>query len=191
MKTGILGGVFDPPHNGHVALARAAIEHFDLGRLRVLVAAAPGHKDVVLDAPTRLRLAEAAFGELSGAEISLDEHAFTIDLVEGGGLRDALFILGADELAAFPAWKQPERVLDEIRLAVGTRPGYPRELLDAVLAKLERPDRIEVFELAHPLDIASTQVRERAARGDPVDELVPPAVAALIRELGLYRRPGG
>jgi nicotinate-nucleotide adenylyltransferase len=186
MKTGILGGVFDPPHNGHVALAWAAIEQFGLERLLVLVAAAPGHKGVVLDAPTRLRLAEAAFGDLPGAEVSLDEHAFTIDLVEGGGFGDALFILGADELAALPTWKEPARVLDEVRLAVGTRPGYPRATLDAVIAKLQRPDRIELFELSEPHDISSSEVRARLVRGQPVDDLVPPAVAALIAERCLY-----
>ena len=187
MSTGILGGVFDPPHNGHLALARAAIEHFGLDRLLVLVAARPGHKGVVLDGPTRLRLARAAFAGLPGAEISLDDHPFTIDLVEGGRFRDARFILGADELAAFSSWKEPERVLDEVRLAVGTRPGHPRALLDAVIAKLRRPDRIELFELVEPLEIASTEIRERAARGEPIDHLVPVPVAELISARRLYR----
>ncbi len=186
MTTGILGGVFDPPHNGHVALARAALDRFGLDRLLVLVAERPGHKGVVLDAPTRLELAQAAFGDLPGAQVTLDDHAFTVDLVADGGYRDALFILGADELAAFLSWKAPQRVLDEVRLGVGTRPGFPRAALDEVIAKLGRSDRIELFDLREPVDVASTDIRERARRGRPLDGLVPPAVARLIEGRRLY-----
>ena len=187
MTTGILGGVFDPPHNGHVALARAAIGRFGLDRLLVLVNDRPGHKGVALDGSTRLDLALAAFGELPEAEVSLDEHPYTIDLLAGGSFRDALFIVGADELAGFPTWKEPERVLDEVRLAVGTRPGHAREPLEAVLAQVRRPDRVELFDLPEPVDISSTEVRDRVARGERIDDLVPPAVARLIEERGLYR----
>jgi nicotinate-nucleotide adenylyltransferase len=191
MSVGILGGVFDPPHLGHLALARGAVERFCLIRLLVLVAAHPGHKGVVLDAPARLRLAQAVFVDVPGAEVRLDDHAFTIDLVGGGAYRDALFIIGADELVAFPTWKEPQRVLDEVRLAVGTRPGYPRERLDAAIARLDRADRIELFELAEPRDISSTEVRDLAAAGEPIDDLVPAAVAELIAREGFYRRTRG
>jgi nicotinate-nucleotide adenylyltransferase len=187
MKTAILGGVFDPPHDGHVALAHGAVEHFGLDRLLVLVAAHPGHKAVALDAATRLRLAQAAFAGVPGAEVRLDEHPYTIDLVGGGEFRDALFVLGADELAAFRTWKEPERVLDEVRLAVGTRPGYPRGVLERVIAELGRPDRAELFELQEPRAISSTEVRDLAARGWPIEHLVPAAVAELITRERLYR----
>jgi nicotinate-nucleotide adenylyltransferase len=69
---GILGGAFDPPHNGHVALAREAIDHFDLERLLVRVVADPGHKGVHTPAGIRLRLAELAFADVEGADVSLD-----------------------------------------------------------------------------------------------------------------------
>jgi nicotinate-nucleotide adenylyltransferase len=191
MTHGVLGGVFDPAHNGHVALARGAIAHFGLQHLVVLVAASPGHKGVVLDAANRFRLAQVAFGGLPGAEIVLDDHPFTVDAVAGGRYRDSWFIVGADELAGFLTWKEPERVLDEVRLAVGTRPGYSRERLDTVIADLSRPGRVEVFELDEPMDISSTDVRARAARGEAIDGLVPPDVARVIREEGLYRRQAG
>ena len=71
--TGILGGIFDPPHNGHVALARAALERLPIDRLVVLVAAEPGHRGTVADAASRLRLAEAAFAGLP-AEVVLDRQ---------------------------------------------------------------------------------------------------------------------
>lgn len=181
---GILGGVFDPPHDGHVALARGAKEQFGLERLTILVAAAPGHKEVSTPAEDRLRLAEAAFAGLG--EVVLDEHVRTVDAVGGGRFGDAIFVVGADELAAFPSWTDPNGVLEEVRLGVGTRPGWPRERLEEVLGGLERPDRVLLFDL-EPLAISSRDLRERIARGESVAGLVPPAVAELIEERGLYR----
>ena len=126
-RIGILGGAFDPPHDGHVALAREAIRHFGLERLLVRVVADPGHKEVVTPAGTRLRLAELAFASVPGAEVSLDPFARTVDSLEALGLDDPVFLIGADELAAFPTWVRPARVLELARLgaahAARHRPG--------------------------------------------------------------------
>jgi nicotinate-nucleotide adenylyltransferase len=179
--TGVLGGIFDPPHNGHVALARAALEQLPIERLVVLVAANPGHRRVFASAEDRLRLAQAAFEGLS-PEIVLDDNAFTVDAVRDGRFGDdALFVVGADEGAAFPSWKEPDEVLRWVRLAVGTRSGYPPP---PDLARYG--DRIVPFELASP-PVSSSDVRDRVARGEAIDDLVPPAVAEAIRDLGLYR----
>ena len=118
--TAILGGTFDPPHNGHVALARAALERLPIDRLVVLVAADPGHRKVFAGAEDRLCLAQAAF-EGMPAEVVLDDNAYTVDAVRDGRFGDALFVVGADEGAAFPGWKDPDEVLRWVRLAVGTR----------------------------------------------------------------------
>ncbi len=177
--TGILGGTFDPPQNGHVALAQAALEQLPIDRLVVLVAASPGHRDVVADAQARLQLAHAAFDDLA-SEVVLDEHAFTVDAVRGGRFGDAIFIVGADEGAAFPGWKEPDEVLRWVRLAVGTRSGYPPPDLERY------GERVLWFELGSP-PVSSSEVRQRIARDEPVDELVPRAVAAAIEEHRLYR----
>ena len=184
--TGLLGGAFDPPHNGHVALAVAALEQLELDGLVVLVAADPGHKQVDAPAESRLRLAEAAFAGLP-ATVELDRHARTVDLLREGRWSDPLFLVGADQFCDFPSWKEPDEVLRLARLAVATRPGYPRDRLDAVLEGLERPDRVRFFAIP-PVEASSTAVRERVAAGEPIDALVPAAVADLIRRLGLYRR---
>ena len=180
---GLLGGTFNPPHNGHVALARETVEQFGLEELVVLVAARPGHKDVDLDAQTRLRLARAAF---PGREVLLDEHERTVDTLAEGPWPDPLFVIGADEFCDFLDWKDPEGVLARARLAVATRPGYPRERLDSVLERLSRPERVLFFEI-EPLPISSRDLRERVGRGEPIDAFVPPAVGDVIREEGLYR----
>jgi nicotinate-nucleotide adenylyltransferase len=181
---GLLGGAFDPPHNGHVAVATTARRQFGFDEFVVLVSARPGHKEVVLDAPTRLELTRAAFPE---DDVELDEHARTVETLRAGRWHDPLFLVGADEFCDFLTWKEPEVVLELARLGVATRPGYPRERLDAVLERLANPGRVLFFEL-EPLAVASRDVRERVARGESIDDLVPARVAELIREHGLYRR---
>jgi nicotinate-nucleotide adenylyltransferase len=185
-RVGILGGAFDPPHEGHVALAREAIRHFGLERLLVRVVADPGHKEVNAPAETRLRLAELAFASIPEAEVSLDPFARTVDSLEALGLDDPVFLIGADELAAFPTWVRPARVLELACLGAATRPGVDRSSLGRVVARLSRPDRVELFPIT-PLDVSSSDVRARAAAGASLDGLVPPSVAAEIERLGLYR----
>jgi nicotinate-nucleotide adenylyltransferase len=182
--TGLLGGAFDPPHNGHVALAEAAKRQFAFDDFLVLVSTRPGHKDVVLDAQARLSLALLAFPR---DRVVLDEHERTIDTLRAGKWSDPLFLIGADEFCDFLAWKDPEGVLELARLGVATRPGYPREKLDSVLERLRDPSRVLFFEI-DPWPVASRELRDRLERGESVDGLVPPAVADAIREGGLYRR---
>ena len=189
MSVGVLGGAFDPPHLGHVALARDGIAHFALDRLLVRVVEDPGHKDVDTAAATRLELATIAFDDLPGVEIALDPHPRTVDSLEALALDDPVFLIGADELISFPTWKTPQRVLDLARLGVGTRPGVAREALAAVLDEIGRPDRVEVFEI-EAVDVSSTALRGRVAAALSLDGLVPPAVAAEVARKGLYRAGG-
>jgi nicotinate-nucleotide adenylyltransferase len=182
----LLGGTFNPPHNGHIALADAARQHFDLDELAILVAVNPGHKEVQLGAESRVKLARAAFPDY---EVELDPHERTVDLLKEGRWNDPLFLIGADQFADFLTWKDPEGVIELARIGVATRPGYPRERLDEVLGRLSRPKRVELFDVV-PVPVSSRDIRDRVARGDPIDGLVPPDVAALIHSLGLYRRDG-
>lgn len=181
--TGLLGGTFNPPHNGHLALARAAQKHFGIDDLVVLVAERPGHKDVQLDAETRLKLARAAFPDYT---VEPDPHERTVDMLRAGDWREPLFLIGADQFVDFLTWKDPEGVLALSRIGVATRPGYPRDRLDAILQQVSRPDRVEMFEI-EPVPISSREIRDRVSRGESIDGLVPPAVAELIRSLELYR----
>jgi nicotinate-nucleotide adenylyltransferase len=186
--TGILGGVFDPPHLGHVALAEAALRELALAELVVLVVADPGHKQTVTPAETRLELARLAFEGVEGATVELDRHARTVDSLEERRPPDALFVLGSDELAAFSTWKSPERILELVRLGVALRPGTSPDALRGVAAELGAEGRIVEFEL-EPHPISSSDIRDRVARGLPIDDLVPAKVADAIRRLGLYAAP--
>ena len=179
MSVGLYGGAFDPPHRGHVQLARCAKEALGIPRLLVLVSAKPGHKDVETPAEVRLALARAAFPD---DDVVLDDHARTVDLLrDHPEWQDAWFLLGADEFQDFPSWKEPGEVLERVRVAVGTRPGFPRERLEEVLRELPHPERVRLFEM-EPVPAASRELRRAL-----VEEEVPPAVAEIIRARGLYR----
>jgi nicotinate-nucleotide adenylyltransferase len=184
LSVGLFGGSFDPPHDGHVALVRAAKAALGLDRVLVLVAADPGHKRIDTPAWARLELARAAF---PGDEVLLDDHARTADLLrDHPEWDDPIFLLGADAFIGLPGWKEPAEVLRLARLGVATRPGYPQDRIDATLARLDAPERVLFFEL-EPHAVSSHDLRTRLARGeDPVDGL-PEAVRRIVERDGLYR----
>ena len=181
---GLFGGAFDPPHRGHVALLAAARRELVLGRVVVLVAADPAHKHVDTPADVRLRLAQAAF---PGEEVALDPYPRTVDLLRTHPeWTDAVFLIGADQFCDLPEWKEPDEVLRLVRLGGATRPGFPRERLDAVLHGLERPDRVSFFAL-EPTPVASRELRARLQAGADVDGDIPAGALRIIRAERLYR----
>jgi nicotinate-nucleotide adenylyltransferase len=179
----LYGGAFDPPHLGHVAVADAARERFAVERLVVLVSEHPAHRAVYASAEDRLALARAA---LPHDDVRLDPYPRTVELLRSERFDDPVFVVGADEFRGFLEWSEPDEVLERTRLAVATRPGFPRADLDGVLAGLRRPERVLFFEI-DPNPAASTDVRALAAAGEPLEGLVPAAVARLVTERGLYR----
>ena len=171
----IFGGRFDPPHLGHVALARTAVERFGIDELHVTVVADAAHKPSAAPAADRLEMARLAFAELD-ARVELEQHRYTVDALEAAGYDDPIFLIGADELVALPTWKEPERLLELARLGVATRPGY---------APATASPRIKLFEL-EPHPVSSSELRERVRNGGPIDGLVAPGVARYIAEHRLY-----
>ena len=190
--TGLFGGAFDPPHNGHLALARRARERFALDRLVVIPTGVAPHKRIETPAELRLRLAEAAFANMPGTEVSRWEidrgqPSYTLETTRWARERygELLFLVGADQFARLDTWYRPDDVLELARLAVATRPGYRQEELERVCGTLRDPGRVEFFEI-EPWPGSSTEIRDRVRRGEPIDDVVPPSVARLIAELGLY-----
>ena len=172
---GIFGGRFDPPHEGHRALAEAALAQLPIEKLRITVVEDAAHKGTVASAVDRLAMARLAFAGLP-ATVELEPRRYTVDALEAYGLDDPIFLIGADELADFPTWREPGRVLELARLGVAARPGH------------EPPasgPRVVPFEL-EPQPVSSSRIRSRVAAGEPLDGLVAPAVAAYIEAHGLY-----
>jgi nicotinate-nucleotide adenylyltransferase len=184
--TGLFGGAFDPPHNGHLAVARAALEQLGLDRLVVLVSQRPGHRTVVSGQAERVALARAAFADLPRTTVELDPFPRTVDLLRARPeLDDPVVIVGTDQLADFERWKEPDEVLRLARLAVAARPGVDEARVETALRSVSRPERVLRFDVEQ-LPVASSELRGRAARGEPIDAFVPPEVATLVRDLGLY-----
>ncbi|MBI1757044.1 MAG: nicotinate (nicotinamide) nucleotide adenylyltransferase [Fimbriimonas ginsengisoli] len=193
MRIGILGGSFDPPHNGHLALARAALEHLALDEvLFVPVARNPLKRFRPSKASHRLEMVRLMIeGEpqmaVSDLEIRRGGKSYAVDsLIELNMARpaDYWFLLGADALKDFASWKQPERLLHLCRIAVALRPGQELEpVLRAVPAELR--SMVDLVPMP-PLDISSTDLRDKLSSGKAIARWVPAQVAAYISENHLY-----
>lgn len=200
MRLGVFGGTFDPPHLGHVRMARAAYTQLRLDRVLWVVAGQPPHKphQPLTPLPLRLALTEAAIAHqpmFTLSRVDADRPgphwtADTLALLARRWPEAALFfILGADSLLAFPTWRQPQVILELARLAVVRRPGVTvteAQLADLTAQLPSLRDRLDWVE-APPADVASSDIRARILSGDPWQHLVPAGVAALIQQHGLYR----
>jgi nicotinate-nucleotide adenylyltransferase len=194
---GILGGTFNPPHVAHLVCARAALDQLGLDRVALVPVAAPPHKPLPDDPGPEVRLElcrRAAAGderlEVCDIEVRRGGPSYTVDTLEEIHARrpedELTFIAGGDMAASLPEWREPERVLELARFAVAEREGAERKEIERRTAGLSGRERIVFFDMPR-LDVSSSEVRARVAAGRPIDELVPPAVAAYIDERGLYR----
>jgi nicotinate-nucleotide adenylyltransferase len=194
-RLGVLGGSFNPPHLGHLALASVACGELGLERVVFVPAATPPHKVVADDTPAvvRFALTEAATAEdmrfaVSAVEIDQD-LAHTREVLAALRPRyeqaEFVFLMGSDSLLQFASWREPEVILELASLAVALRPSDDRE---AVAAAVRRwgPERVRLLDMP-PLGISSTDVRRRVREGLPIRYLVPAAVEDLIRRQHLFR----
>ena len=161
MKIGIFGGSFNPVHNGHVGIAKRAIEAFGLDRLIVVPAAvSPFKTDTAPSRFDRLALVKAAFADVSKTvvddrELRRGGVSYTIDTVREiaseNPVAELVFLVGEDSLSLLPKW----RSYDEL-------------------------SRLCTFKSFPRTRESSTEVRRRLAAGESIADLVPPAVAALL-----------
>jgi nicotinate-nucleotide adenylyltransferase len=192
---GVLGGSFDPVHNGHVVLGILASEQLALERLLVIPARESPHKIGVDAAPpgARLELARLAFANVPGVDVSDVEirrppPSYTVDTVDAISRQHAgkeiILLLGTDALSAFPRWRDAPAIAARCRLAVFRRPPGDSEVLGHVLQEV--PGLRARWLDTPAIEISSTVVRERARAGLTLAGFVPDAVAAAIVRLRLY-----
>ncbi len=186
-RFGLLGGTFDPPHYGHLALASEAAFRFGLDSVVLYPSRTPPHKEApeagLAARMEMLRLASAGNGLLQVEDLEGETGAvYSADLLRALGLprERVFFIIGMDSLLDLEGWKSPSRVLSLATAVAGTRPGFDPEDIPEVAR-----GRVEVFPLPG-LWISSSDLRERFAHERPTAYLIPEAVRAYIREEGVY-----
>lgn len=211
VRYGILGGTFDPPHLGHLALAQEAHARLGLDRVWFMPAASPPHKrgQPMTPAAQRRAMVELAIADdsrfgLEAVDLERPGPSYTAEtlrlLRERWGPSAWLgFIVGWDMLLSLPTWREPEAVVGRLdALIAAHRPDAPGpETLDAgVVGGVDEVAqrlpglREKLIPLAAPqLGVSSTDLRERVAMGLPVRFLTPDPVCAYIARQGLYRRP--
>jgi len=200
VSVGILGGTFNPPHLGHLQIARQALSQLRLERVLLMPARMnPLKPDEQDPGPARrLRMCELltsrhdAIGTCA-AEVSREGPSYTVQTL--AQLHRAhphvgwTFIAGADAARTLPCWRDPGQLLGLASLAVAARAESSREEVLAAVSRVTGGGgggRVSFLEM--PLaDVSSSQVRELVARGEPVAELVGEPVARYIAEHGLYR----
>ena len=197
MRLGIYGGIFNPPHHGHLVAAQEA--HFQLGLDHVLwipVGNAP-HRPIENDpgAEARREMVELSISHdqrfrLSRIELEREGPSYTVDtlreLHEREPEAELFLILGGDQALALPSWHEPEQVLDLATLAVFGRGSSTRSAIQITIGRMRGAERVRFLEMPR-IDISSTMVRRRAARGEPIRYLVPDEVANFIDSQNLYR----
>ena len=202
-RIGLFGGAFDPPHDAHIALARAAIEQLGLDRLHVVPTGDAWHKSRPLSPGVqRLAMCRLAFGDVDKVvvddrELRRDGATYTIDTLnelhaEYPGAE--LFLqIGADQAAAFHTWRRVDEILQIAALSIAVR-AYPEPVKDGFDVQNPLPGlalhgaRVHLLSLP-PQTHSATEIRRRVAAGLPINHLVPPAVAGYIAEHHLYQEP--
>jgi nicotinate-nucleotide adenylyltransferase len=194
---GILGGTFNPPHLGHLALAQSAASELGLSGVHLIPAHIPPHKAAEPDPGSEHRVEmcralveDAPEVSVCTVEVERGGTSYTVETLRwiNAAYPDIAMTLvtGADSARTMPGWREPAALFALADVAVAAREGTGRREVADALARVLGGARLE-FLRAPMLDISSSSARERLLRGEPVEELVGAAVARYIAEHGLYR----
>jgi len=200
MKIGVLGGTFDPIHNGHLALAEEARAYLNLNEVIFLPAGQPWMKSDRSISPARHRTAMIALAlqsrpyfKTSTIEIEHQGPSYSVNSIaelktQAVEPTDWYFILGWDNLSKIPQWREPAKLIEMCFLAAVPRPGYERPNMKKLEAALPGIAKKVILMDKPRLEISATDIRNKAAQGLPISGLVPEAVEKYIKENGLYRK---
>ena len=203
MKQGIYGGSFNPPHRGHLAAARTAIDALGLDKLLFIPAALPPHKALPAGTPPaqeRLRLTEIAADtlllpkqvEVSSLELERPGKSYTADTLRQlrGQYPDAQLwlLVGTDMFLSLQTWREPETIMTLAGICAFSRAHADRDAAFAAQAELLQKTygaQVRVIHQPEIVEISSTQLRERLAKGEG-QEYLPPSVYGYLLRRGLY-----
>ena len=198
IRIGIYGGTFSPPHNGHIAAAKAFMEQMWLDFLYVIPTATPPHKemDVPVDATHRLEMCRLAFSDVEGVYVSDVEmqrggRSYTVDtLRELTGPDRRLFLLcGTDMMLTLGNWREPEEIF-KLSYPVYIRrekdPIIDKQIVQKIAEYNEKYGKVVRRIVTEPIELSSNLVRERLKNGEDVSHLIPTSVEKYIRDNHLY-----
>ena len=200
MKIGILGGTFDPIHNGHLALGRYAKEMFSLDQIWIMPNGNPPHKEsesIESKTKHRVEMARLAIQEEPGFCLNLYEverkevnysyltmEHFTSEYPED----EFYFIIGADSLFAFESWKHPELLVKQCVLLAAYRDGKNTSEMEAQIQYLNKKYGADIRLLSTPnLDISSSDIRKRIKLGEDIRKFIPESVYSYIQTNNLFK----
>ncbi|MBW6516592.1 MAG: nicotinate-nucleotide adenylyltransferase [Candidatus Cloacimonetes bacterium] len=193
MKIGILGGTFNPIHNGHLAAAQAVYEQLALDKVLLVPSYHPPHKgtEKIIPYEERWHLLELAakpfdFIELSNLDYTPNEKSYTknlmLRLLKKYPSSSFFFIIGADNIAQIATWYEFEWLLDNVTFVAVTREGFNKNSLSGV-AYL---DKIIFVEMT-PIDVSSSMIRHKLSNNEDISPFVPQPVADYITQHNLYK----
>ena len=194
-RTLFYGGSFDPVHYGHLRCARAVADVAGFASVVLVPSWRSPHKiDSTGGASPVDRLALCKLVTNYDQKFAVDDReirrggaSYTMETVRAlkvAGHSEVNWLIGADQLTALPRWREPQALVTEANLYIMHRPGYPIDW--SVLPDWLQPLRRNVVEVPQ-VDLSSTEIRTRVARGETISDAVPPEVERYIREKGLYR----
>lgn len=199
MRIALFGGTFDPPHRGHLAIAKAAADAFQLDRILFAPAGRQPlkHENHTASFKDRLAMVTLVCAEDARFRAStIDAPHFdgapnyTVDALQNLSHENphaSLFnLVGADSFLDLPRWRDPSRLLELAEWIVLSRPGFPLDDLSALRLTPHQRSRVHLLQTVHE-DIAATDLRHRLETGDACIDLLPPEVLTYIRAQGLYR----
>jgi len=198
-KIGILGGSFDPVHNGHIGLAVDAKEQMNLDEVLMIPAKLQPFKldKKMVSGEQRLEMIKLAVADLPGLtpcdyELQQEEISYTYKTLKAisemeGPETEVYFLTGTDSLLQIHRWKNAEELLHNYNFIVGSRPGYKDKELAECIEFLKKEYNTNVVRVNNnQLNISSTDIREKLKSGQGLNGLVPEVVERYIIEHGLY-----
>lgn len=195
-RLGIMGGTFNPIHNGHMSIAGIVRRALALDEVRFMPTGDSPHKHVTMPAIHRLNMVKLAVQgredfTVSDMEIRRAGRSYTCDTLREIRAREPeselFFILGGDMFCDMQRWRNPQTIAALAALVAVPRPGDDFEELSAMAERLKAlyAARTIIIDDIGP-EISSTEIRDRVAAGEDISSLVPASVARYIRENKLY-----